>query len=319
MAERASWSQPGFKPGALSRQPAHHLWLWRVSAALMLPREHGAWAMLLMPYLVGTVVAGGFGQESFLLLVSVLLLFMSSRPLEVLLQSRPATDADHGGRAEAADPGADASRAAWKTAAEQRRQASFRLAVYLWFGVALGVLVASRRWALLPLGALASALLVARPALRRRYLDRSWPARLTSIAALAIAGPAAYYAASGLLDRRAFAVWALGFFYSGGSLFYVRLFNHPTGKRMSSSRSDGQARAKRQLLAYLAVCFACLAGLSALGWLPMAGMMALVPMAVKSAWALARPGHRPTLRRIGYGEIVHTVLFGVLAALVLAA
>src|SRR5512135_551492 len=68
----------------LTARPFHQ----SISLALMLPREHGAWAMLLMPFLLGTIAAGWAWWPSFLLLTSVLFLFTTSRPMDLALQGR---------------------------------------------------------------------------------------------------------------------------------------------------------------------------------------------------------------------------------------
>lgn len=36
-----------------------------MSVKSLIPKEHGAWAMLILPYIIGTVVGGGFSGKSF--------------------------------------------------------------------------------------------------------------------------------------------------------------------------------------------------------------------------------------------------------------
>lgn len=236
--------------------------------------------MLLMPYLLGTLVAGWGGWPSFLLLASIVTLFTSSRPLELAIR-------------------------------DGRSAALARFSIYALLGGVAGVLllIFYHRWMLLPVAAAAGLSLASQLVLRRRHLDRTWPARLVSIAALSAAGPAAYYATTGALDRRAFALWLIAFLYSGASVFYVRLY-YRTPQRQ---KEDGRKQAERQMAAYLDALVATTLVLAVAGWFPPLGTAALIPLAVKVGLAWKRRGSRPSLRRIGVIEMGYSVLFLALA------
>lgn len=281
----------------------------------MLPKEHGAWAMLLMPYLMGSA-AGWGGWASFLLLVSILCLFVASRPLEVLLRnSHPRLLA----RSQREGPIAASSEE--DSARERRRQAALRLVLYLGIGGSAGLLLALlyRLWALPAMAIAAGVPLAAQLPLRRRGLDRTWPARLLSIAALSATGPAAYYAGTGSLDWHTLAVWLIAFLYSGASVFYVRLVYQPPVRLKAASLEEGRHRARRQLLVYLGILALSLVLLIPLGWLPPLSSLAFVPLLLKVAWAWRKTDYHPTLKQIGLAEIGHSSLFTLLAILALVA
>ena len=286
-----------------------------IISALALPREHGAWAMLLMPYLVGTAAAGWGGWPSLLLLVSILSVFCSSRSLELTWQlSGALRQAEAAQKASPADPGH------LQEIRQRRLQAIVRLAVYLGFGVVAGLvlLLLYGRWMLVPMAVVAASALLSQLVLRRRKLDRTWPARLLVIAGLSMSGPAAYYAAFGLLGRHAAAVWLLSFFYSGASVFYVRLFYRPSIRQKPVSPTEGRTRAEVHLLAYLTLGTAVLSALWLAGWVPAVGLLAMLPLVIKTAWAGFRRGYRPSLKRIGMAEMGHTALFALLASIAVA-
>lgn len=299
-------------------RPTAARWPRRLAGALLLPREHGAWAMLLMPCLVGTAAAGWGGWPSLLLLTSVLLLFSSSRSLELLLQHRPFSPSSTTGAGQRAALTADpASRI---EAASGWRQALLRLALYLGVGGTAGaiLLLLYHRWALLAIGGLALAVLAGQMLLRGRRLDRFWAVRLLSIAALSATGPAAYYTATGVLDRHALAIWILVFLYLGSSVFYVRLF-YPASTRQSNwAARHVRLRAERHMLGYLAATLLSVVTFAAAGLLPYLAPAAFVPLVGKVAWARFRRGDRPSLKRIGLMEIGHTMLFALLAVAALA-
>ncbi len=292
-------------------------WPRRVAASLMLPREHGAWAMLLMPYLVGTLVAGWGGWSSLLLVVAILALFAGSRPLEVALQhaGRPHVSLQGetiGVTAAVRDYGAENR--------EIRRRAIVHLAVDLGLGAAAGLLllIAFRRWDLMAIGLVAGAALALQLPLKRLRWDRGWPARLLSIAALSATGPAAYYASSGALGHQAVAVWWLSFLYSGASVFYVRLVYQPPARLKSGIAQEQRSQAGRQLLIYLSSAVLSVVPLAAVGWMPLLALVALLPTFAKGIWAWANPDYRPTLKQVGMAEIGHSSLFALLAVVTIA-
>ncbi len=254
---------------------------------MMLPREHGAWAMLLMPYLLGVIAAGRVGWPSALLLVSVLLLFTASRPLELARQGRSGSVP--------------------------------RLLAYGAVGGAAGVvlLLVYGRWMLVPIGVAAGAVLASQIFLRRRRLERTTLARLASVAALSATGPAACYATTGLLDARALAVWAMACLYSGASVFYVRLYYRPPDRQKQSSALASRLRAERLMAGYVIVAVGILVGLGVVGFAPPFGALTLLPMAIKAALAFRRRESRPTLRQIGLTEMGHSALFLALASAVM--
>ncbi len=282
MAEAASYSAEDDGPRELDRPISRPLYQ-SISLALMLPREHGAWAMLLMPFLLGAT-AGRARWPALLLLVSVLFLFTASRPMELALQGRSGAMA--------------------------------RVVAYAAVGSAAGsaLLLVYGRWMLLPIGAAAGLVLSAQLILRRMRLDRTWPARLASIAALSATGPAAFYTATGTLDERALAVWALCFLYSGASVFYVRLFYHQPDKQKRKSPLESRLRAERQMIAYVAVAFGAAAALAVARLAPPLGLAALLPLALKVVLGCRRRDSRASLRQIGFAELGHSTLFLVLAS-----
>lgn len=53
----------------------------------LLPREHGGWAMLLIPLVVALAVAGQWGWEGPLFLGTCLALYVSRQPLTMLARA----------------------------------------------------------------------------------------------------------------------------------------------------------------------------------------------------------------------------------------
>jgi len=55
---------------------------------LLIPKEHGSWAILLIPYFIGVAITGVFSSRMRLGLVGILLFFFSRQPLMLLIRNR---------------------------------------------------------------------------------------------------------------------------------------------------------------------------------------------------------------------------------------
>ena len=246
-----------------------------------LPGEHGAWAMLLIPLVLGLAAAGGPGAASLLLVPALTFLFLSryaALPAAVrLLEGKPAP------------PGFVARRLLWT-------------AVYL--GASLACLVA----ALLstPPGAFAVTLRVAaattllgaaQTALVFAGRGRSLGAELLGMAGLASAAPLVIVASGGPLDAQALGVGmvALGYFVS--TLAFVRAWR---------ARARGSAVAGAGLAAHL-VLAALLVVLWREGFIPAGALAAFVPVFARTAWGLRSPPQ--TIRTLGWREAAVALAF----------
>ena len=55
---------------------------------IIFPKEHGSWAILLIPFLMGAKIGGGFDIKIVLFLVSVLSIFLAYQPALMLAKLR---------------------------------------------------------------------------------------------------------------------------------------------------------------------------------------------------------------------------------------
>jgi hypothetical protein len=246
-----------------------------------LPREHGAWAWLLLPLVAGGAAAGGANAPFILLAAGSLAAFVVRASLELA-----------------------------------SRRLAHRRVYLVWAGLytavallALAPLLAYyHRWALLPIGATGSAITL--PVLLFRELRYRWRAQgeLLVVASLALLAPAAYHAATGDFDGRAAALWIPPALYGAGSVFYIRMLFEQ--RRPTTSAANGGARSSAAL--YLAVLWSVIVPAALLGALPTLVLVAFLPFTVKAALALARRTAVDDVRRTGIGEVLHATLFAAL-------
>src|SRR5262245_1625382 len=168
-------------------------------SALKLPKEHGAWVMLYVPFVLGVGVAGRINRQVLLLLLSTTAMFVSRESLLVCWRAR----------------------ARGRDAAEAGRTLLFYLILAAAFGSPL-IFGFNLFW-LIPLGLIGAALLLINGRQATRMEERTMTNEMMAIFGLTMTAPAAYYVASGRWEMTAFWLWMLSMLYMASSVFYIKL------------------------------------------------------------------------------------------------
>jgi YwiC-like protein len=250
-------------------------------SSLRLPKEHGAWAMLYVPFAVGTLVAWTGSLRLLLLLLSVTFVFVARESLLVWWRAR-----DRGRE----DP-------------EARRFMIIYSLLAALFGAPL--LFAYKLYWLAPIAAATLMLLVvnAQQAVRRK--DRTISGEMMAIAGLTITAPAAYYVAIGVFGSAALLMWALCALYFTSSVFYVKLRVHTINPRKGDARKQSWWRCAL----YHSFLLAALLLLAITSNLNLFALAAFSPVLIRAFWHLANPVRQINLRRVGWLEIIYSVVF----------
>lgn len=241
-----------------------------------LPREHGAWAMLAIPLLVGLAASGRPVVSAFLILPAMLLLFLAR------YAALPAATRLAKGRS--LPEGYVARRFLWSL-------------VYLagsgaLLFAAVTTATPSAREATVLMAVVTGLLGTVHAALALISLDRTLWGEMIGLTGLACSAVLVMAAAGRPLDGRTWSVAALCLGYFVTSVAYVRTY-----------RTRNEAKTKAAALC-IAVHVAVLVGLALLwreGWLPGLGLVAFVPVVLRTAWGLWHP---PTnVRKVGWTEM----------------
>jgi len=255
--------------------------------ALKLPKEHGAWAMLYVPFVLGVAVAGRVNWQVLLLLLSATAVFISRESLLVYCRARArGRDATEAGRT---------------------------LLLYLALAAAFGspLIFACNLFLLIPLGLVGAALLLINGKQATRMEERSTTGEIMAIGGLTMTAPAAYYAASGRWDVTAFWLWLLSALYMASSVFYIKLRVY----RLNPRKQAEQRQALRSCAFYHSfLIVALLALIFAAGW-GLFVFIAFAPALLRTFWGMVRPKTKMNLTRAGILEIVYSMIFLVCAAL----
>jgi hypothetical protein len=259
--------------------------------ALILPREHGAWGLLLVPMVTGAGVA--FRESShalpvLLLLVAALALFWLRTPVESLLGT-------HALRAQTND--------------DRRSVAIVTASLGVVAALALGRLL----WAwqnpfLWLIGAAAGAALVGQALLKRMGRSTRMLSEIVGTIGLTASGPAAYYVITGRLGVTAGVIWMANLLFAGDQIHYVQLRIHTArveGFRAKVTR--GWKFAAGQLAMTVALTIGCLLGL-----MPLLAALAFSPLLFRGWFYFVQKPAPLVVRKLGWNELSHAVAFCVL-------
>ncbi|HSB80817.1 MAG TPA: YwiC-like family protein [Candidatus Methylomirabilis sp.] len=255
----------------------------------VVPKEHGAWAVLYGAFFAGVGVARTMNLPVLLLLVGVTAAAFANGALTILLRS--ATGPAH---------------------ATRRRRALAWFLVYASLAVAAlaPLLLVFRMTFLIPFGMGAGLFLVLRGFMIRGRGDRSLVGELTGTAGLTMVGPIAHAVAVGEVRLVGTVLWLLLFLFFSSGVFHVRA-------RLQAwlARRKGGESARAALvpcLVYHVLLILVIPLLAILQILPWPTLLAFAPAVWRAAVGLRQDGTDLDLVRLGWSEVVLSTAFVVL-------
>jgi hypothetical protein len=261
------------------------------SRALIIPREHGAWGLLLIPLLTGagTGIAASHQVWPLVLFTAVVLaLFWLRTPFESLLGSSPMSARSQAER-----------KAALLACLLLAIIALACLAALMWHGKHLGLL-----W----FGLIVALMFGIQVGLKKLGRNMRLPAELVGALGLTCTAPAAYYVATGKLDFCAWGLWAANWMFAGNQIHFVHLRIHGArASGFSKKLAEGWLFFLNQVLVIPILVAAAFAH-----WLPVLVPFAFVPVLARGFyWFLSKPAPLQ-IKRLGWSEMKQGVLFGIL-------
>jgi YwiC-like protein len=258
--------------------------------ALVVPREHGAWGMLLVPLMTGAavgLVAGGHVAPVLLLTTAVLALFWLRTPTESWL-------------------GTSAVRVQTQEECQLVRNVILPLATIA--AVSLSALFWQGNRELIWLGMIAGAAFAAQVLLKKMGRTTRVAAEVVGALALTSTAPAAYCVATGRLDARAWALWLVNWLFAANQIHFVWL-------RIRGARAAGLSEKFTVGWSFLAgqvLLGGTLALVCHFSWLPKLTLIAFAPVLFRGFVWFAKKSQPIVVRRLGWTELAHALVFGVL-------
>lgn len=257
---------------------------------LLLPREHGAWGIVLIPFLTAAAITKQLTPEVLLALVAVLLVFIGRYPLELLLIPVANHRAGHPARQRV-------WLSFWVYALAAAVTGFVLVAVYelyalLWLALLGGLFFALRVWQ------------------GRHGADRDMVAEVFGSVGLTLSALVAWVAATGGVDSTGWLVWILHAAFFGSGIVYVK-------SRIRTRLAMHNPEAART--AGCSMCFQLLVLLFvvALVFARWVAPLVVVPFALASlraAWGL-HDHSSFVLRRLGWNEMALSVVFAAFVAM----
>ncbi|MDZ7362487.1 MAG: YwiC-like family protein [candidate division KSB1 bacterium] len=259
----------------------------------LIPKEHGAWAVLFVPLIVGASIAGKFTLNVLWLALGTLAVFMSYAPAQTLLRARLVSP----------------------PAPERARAAKFWAAAHLIFG-ALFMLPLFLRglWWLLAIGILSAIAFIVNFLLTRRY-SKTVLSDLISVLGLTLSAPAAYYAVTGKLDQTAALLWLMNFLFFGSGIVYVHTKLRAAAlKQPQFSFGEKLSLGKLNLIYHLIV-LAIVGILAAHNFTPLFAAVAFVPMTIHAIYGTLKLSSTVRFKNLGLILLLHSFIFALLFAI----
>lgn len=259
--------------------------------SLVVPREHGAWGILLVPLVTGAVIgtrsfAGGSYVALFTL--AALSLFWLRTPVESCIGAGPLrvqTDAEG-------------------------RSVLVAMAVLGTIGaLSLTTLFVTGHGAgLVALGAVAAVAFVAQALLKKLGRRYYMAAQIIGSIGLTATAPAAYYVATNRLDVTALALWAANWVFAGNQIHFVQMRIH--GARLAEGR-DKLRHGATFLAGQVVMAVAAIVAWR-MHFLPAIAVLAFLPVLLRG-FMWFTPGPQPlAVKRLGWTELAYGVTFGLL-------
>ncbi len=263
----------------------------RRTSSLIIPREHGAWGLLLVPLATGGTVglfsAGNLWPLA-ALTTAALALFWLRTPVESLFGT------------------------GLVRAQTQHERRSVGVTILILAAVAAGTLASlfwdGRNRALLLLGAAAGCAFIAQSVLRKLSRRTRMLAQIVGTLGLTVTAPAACYVVTGELSRTAVALWVANFLFAGNQVHFVQMRIHSAKLNGRSEKfAHGRSFLLGEVLLAIALVFAW-----RLHLLPALATLAFLPLIYRGTAWFFEPRKPLLVRRLGWTELTHAIVFGVL-------
>ena len=258
---------------------------------MIVPREHGAWGMLLVPLATGAIVAAktavNFSSLAWFILAAMSLFWLRT-PIESWLGTSPI-------KAQSAEERRIVGRAILAIAAI----AICSVAVLLCSDAARGLFI---------IGSVAALAFAAQMQLKKLGRTGRMPAQVVGAIGLTSTAAGAYYVATGHLDRSAIALWVANWLFAGDQIHFVQV-------RIRSARAasfqDKLAHGLPFLAAQAVLVIAIIAAWR-FDFFQAVVAIAFLPVLSRGLVWFVRGPQPLDVHKLGFSELRQALLFGAL-------
>lgn len=271
----------------------HHVQPERLRSFL-LPREHGAWGILLIPLLTGACIGFETGRGVFpfiLFIAASLSLFCLRTPVEVSLGASPLRAQTPAER-----------QVVFSSILVYGALAVFSVVWLLWREQAIGLLL---------IGGASAAFFVAQAGLKRLGRHTRMAAQLVGAMGLTSTAAGAYYVVTGNFNQTAVLLWAANWLFAANQIHFVQIRIH--GAR-AATFNEKLALGGWFLLGEIVTAL-LLMGAWRLEYLPGLATLAYAPVLFRGLRWFWQEKVPLAVHRLGFSELAHSLAFGALFTL----
>ncbi len=258
----------------------------------VLPKEHGAWGVLFIPFFVSAAVASCFDLKMILLLFGIFFLYISRKSIEELFRASKHND----------------------------RLIKNKFYYFLIIFITVGLLFIIPIFLLYDLtwlpafGFIFICLQWINILQIRKRKQRTVTAELIGIAGLCLSAPIAYYVATGEIEKTALLMWIISFAYFARGVLYVKLrLSVVAARAQFADLYERMKYSKGYIFFHLALITSTFF-LLIMFQKPFL-IISYLPIAIQSFLGISRMNTKLNVPRIGYIEVSHSILFGILVVL----
>ncbi len=258
--------------------------------ALVIPREHGAWGLLLIPLITGACAALAVvrnWQPLALFTMAALALFWMRTPVECALGTSPMR-------------------------AQSSCETNWLLGAIALLGSIAMVCITILLWdgdrGLLALGAIAALAFVVQAVVKGLGRSGRMPAQMIGAIGLTTTAPAAWYVTTGRLDAHAIGLWVVNWIFAGNQIHFVQLRIHAARAATLREKID---RGRWFLLGQFAMLLALLSAWR-MHLAPGLAVLAVAPLLARGFHWFVNGAQPLLVKRLGWTELAHGVTFGLL-------
>lgn len=261
--------------------------------APIITKEHGSWAVLFVPMIVGAAFSDTFSWSILLLAFSALGVFMSYVPMQTMLHH-------------------------WFGSPQEKQRihaARFWAFIYLGIGAAFILpLLLTGFWNLLFIGSL-GILSFAGNFLLTMTIRKSILSDLMAVAGLTLNAPSAYYVSSGSLGAEAAIVWILNFLFFGGSVFYVHMKIRVSAMKKDQWQWYEKLTVGKLNILYHLFVLGIIFGFVLYRVTPTMVIIAFLPTVIHAVIGTLTLHQRVQFKRLGFLLLAHSIVFCLLLVL----
>ena len=258
---------------------------------MVIPREHGAWGMMLVPLATGAIVALRSGVNAgtlALFVVAAMSLFWLRTPVEAWLGTSAI-------KAQGQPERAFVLRAISAIAG----LGMLCIATLLWNG---------RNRGLLLIGGVAAVAFAWQAVVKKLGRKSRMPAQIIGALGLTSTAAGAYYVATGKLDTTAIALWLANWLFAGNQIHYVQVrIRSSRAVTMDEKLGQGSTFLGGQIVVIGALLAAC-----RVGFFPAPVALAFVPVLFRGTLWFVRGRQPLDVHKLGYSELTQALIFGAL-------